>query len=217
MLNRVLVHREVTMHKTFLLFVVAATVVLTPLAASDVDGGIGTSGFGDINAPRMTAAQMKATEGSILVRGTQPDLRLHHWDWKETPERPDRDHCDVIARNRAEELGFDTSNPDGSYVSYNDVTVDRIYRYFGRVVRTPTPQPGTAGYIFTGGDSGKTHLQFYDYRGGGSRYDRYSNRSRAGTESVSSRSPSYMPTVGNVSRQAFVPLARRIWQTRWSR
>jgi hypothetical protein len=163
-------------------------------------------GFDVVGAREMTQAEMNETEGALFARGTRTRRRLKRHSWRDRASRTDRVHCDILARNRAESLGYDTSTPQGAYRDYNTMTVAQIYEQH-RGNRSATPPRGTAGYIFTGGADGKTHLQFYDNRSGGDEYIRYSNRSFPGTESRNVVPASFMPD--SAGHQVFVPLPRR--------
>ncbi len=195
------------MHKTIALGCVMVAISGLALCVA------GESGGESFDAPLMSKAEMEETEGSLFVRGAVRRLRLRRQSWRDRPAREDRVHCDIIARNRAEQMGFDTSTPNGRFVDYNTVTVGQIYQSQGNN-RYSTPPAGTAGYIFTGGADGKTHLQFYDNRSGGTLYNRYSNSSYPDTEKLNIVSPDYVPP--NVSQQSFVPLNRRDHRTVWS-
>jgi hypothetical protein len=163
-------------------------------------------GLDGVGAREMTQAEMDETEGALFARGTRRRRRLKRHSWTNRAARADRVQCDILARNRAESLGYDTSTPRGAFLDYNSVTVAQIYEEH-RGNGSSTPRPGTAGYIFTGGRDGKTHLQFYDNRSNGDSYVRYSNRSFPGTESANIVPASFMPD--SAEQQVFVALPRR--------
>ncbi|MEX2443981.1 MAG: hypothetical protein WD492_10270 [Alkalispirochaeta sp.] len=203
------------MHKLFSMVAVMGLIAGVSVSMAEESGGApAPDGFAGIDAPAMTAGEMDETEGALFARFSRRSRRTRRYSWRNRASRTDRVHCDIIARNRAESMGYNTSTPSGAFRNYNNVTVSQIYSRH-RSNRSSTPPRGTAGYIFTGGSSGKTHLQFYDARSGGSRYTRYSNRSYPGTESSSRVRSTYRPS--NTARQTFVPLPRRDHRTVWYR
>ncbi len=167
---------------------------------SPVDGFIG------FDAPTMSVSEMDETEGALFPRFASLRRRLRRISWKRETSNSSAVHCDFIARNRAEGMGLDTSTPTGGFLDYDRVTVNEIYQQH-RSNASPTPPPGTAGYIFTGNDEGKTHLQVYDNRAGGALYDRYINGSYDHLQEMQQWEPERMPP--NTTQQAFVPLPRR--------
>lgn len=202
------------MHKVFWLVAAMGVVVgVSMVPAEESEAPAVADGFAGISAPEMTSGEMDETEGALFARGARRSNRTRRHRWRNRASRRDRVHCDILARNRAESLGRNTSSPGGAFRNYNNVTVSQIYSAH-RGNRHSTPPRGTAGYIFTGGSNGKTHLQVYDNRRGGSRYTRYSNRSFPGTESVNRVRPGYRPNP--TTRQVFVPLPRRDHRTVWS-
>lgn len=200
------------MHKVFWIGVVIAVATVCTVSGAEQTNGV-SPGLDGINAQEMTIGEMDDTDGSLFARGARRRRRTRRLRWRGRAARTDRVHCDIIARNRAESMGFDTSSPNGRFGNYNHVTVSQIYGNH-RSNRHSTPPRGTAGYIFTGGANGKSHLQFYDNRSGGNTYTRYSNGSYPGTESTYQAYTNYRPE--DVSRQSFVPLPRRDHRTVWS-
>ncbi|MBT3272845.1 MAG: hypothetical protein HN368_06805 [Spirochaetales bacterium] len=154
---------------------------------------------------RLDDEEMAMVSGRLHVFGTQILPRLKRFFRKQRTVDPSREHCDVIAQNRADELGLNTSDQNGNSVDYNSVKVSTIYGGYPSD-RNSQPPEGTSGYYFSSYGGEKEHMGTYSRPAGSSSYTRYMNRSFAGTETAA-RVPVGYSAPGSTS-QSFVPLPR---------
>jgi hypothetical protein len=179
---------------------VAACIVLVAFQAYASESVDRADPFRAMPGRMLTDGEMAEVTGSLRVFGVKLLERLGRVDRKQRTSDASKVHCDIIAQNRAESLGLNTSNQDGSYSDYNYVKVSQIYQSFPDN-RTSTPTPGTAGYVFTAYGSDMQHLEAYSAVTVDS-YTRYWNDSFA--EYTATRDPSYLPP--GATAQAFVAL-----------
>lgn len=196
--------------KRIVLFVVLVLAAVVPAVASGVE--IGWDPFEDVPGEQLTEAGMQAASGQLRIFGVRILPRLFKVDRKQKTSAPEKVHCDVIAQNRADTIGLNTNNQDGSFSDYNQVKVGQIYEEFPDN-RTSQPPAGSAGYVFSDYGSGMQHLESYSNRGGGDSYTRYWNDSF--NEYTSTRSTSYVPP--GVIDQVFVPLPEYGYADRYYR
>ena len=150
----------------------------------------------------LSEAEMTEVSGALRIFGINVFSSLRRVSRKQRTTEPALVHCDIIAQNRADDLGLNTSNQDGTSVDYNSVTVGEIYGSYPDN-RYTQPPAGTAGYIFTSySASGMEHMGTYSRGSGTDTYDRYWNDSF--TEYSSTVGTNYTPT--QATDQMFVPL-----------
>ena len=189
---------------------VGSALLLASWAVADPGGG---SPFASVEGTVLTAAECEETEGDAHVMGDRVSNYQHETQYVVRTTNPDKPHCDVIARNKANELRRETMVPGGD-MDFNKHTVEEISkRYESGGMKYP--KRGSIGYIFTFGRKGAGHLQVYQ-RGRNQRdYYRHSNGSYAGTSRRYRARLDYRPA--NVVRQFFVPLKPRHHNWTWHR
>lgn len=187
--------------KRTILYVTLALAVLVPAAGSECAAP--ADPFGSMPGQVLSETELEDTSGSLRIFGIEilPRVRRIRRRQKTTDES--KVHCDIIAQNKADDLGLNTNNQDGTMSDYNDVTVSQIYDEFPDN-RHSTPPSDTAGYVFTAYGGDMQHLEAYSRRGSGNTYTRYSNDSYTGSSSI--RPIDYVPP--GVTDQSFVPLPR---------
>lgn len=163
----------------------------------------------DIAGAELSDDQMKMVTGRLFIFGVEILPRLKRVSRRSKPSNPADVHCDIIAQNRAESLGLDTSNQAGRAQDYNGITVDQIYSGYPDN-RSATPPPGTSGYYFTSSGGGKEHMGAYSRPSGSSTYTRHMNQSYEGTEWSATVNADYVPD--SITSQRFVPLPRRPYE-----
>lgn len=175
---------------------------VTPADAADAAGA--ADYFADAQGTPLSNVEMQQTRGSLLLLLANWILpRLRKIDLRQKASNSSKTHCDVIAQNRCAQMGLDTRSQNGSAPDYNQKTVKDIYGGYP-ANRSASPQPGTAGYIFTSYGNGKEHMGAYSRTAGSSSYTRYSNNGF--TESRGTVPASYKPA--KVTSQVFVALPR---------
>lgn len=161
-----------------------------------------------IDAEPLTDAEMESVTGELHIFGIRISLRQSRLSRKQTNRYPDDVHCDILAQNKADDLGLDTRNQDGSSTDYNGATVAQIYQQFPDN-RYSVPQAGTSGYYFSTSDAEtgtKQHMGSYTRPPDSSTYTRYWNNSYV--QAVPRNSTlDYSPS--GVESQVFVPLPTR--------
>ncbi len=180
-------------------------VLLAALAATQVIAEAGPPIF-DIVGSELDDDQMKAFTGRLYIFGVNILPRLTRVFRRKRAAVPAQVHCDIIAQNRAEELGLDTSDQSGKAHDYNGILVKEIYAGYPNN-RSATPQVGSSGYYFTSSGNGKEHMGVYSRQSGSSTYTRYMNRSFEGTERSATVDSGYKPS--GVTSQRFVALPSR--------
>ena len=191
------------MKRTIIAFVLVCLVSLSAWASEKIDQPAPSDPFSAIPGTAMTAADMESADGSLRIFGIEISPRIRRISRKKTTTRPKAVHCDIIAQNRADDLGLNTESQSGTSVDYNNATVADIYAGYPDS-RYAEPPEGTAGYYFTAYGDEKAHMGAYRRANESSTYTRYSNKSFPDTESSYEAESSYVPE--DVTAQSFVPL-----------
>lgn len=170
--------------------------------------------FDDVGGAVLSEIEMEQVTGSLFVFGTRILSRIRRFKRKQRTTNPKAVHCDIVAQNRADDLGLNTSNQDGSKSDYNRIMVKDIYTNFPKN-RHAKPPEGSAGYVFTAYGGDMQHLETYSRPAGNDDYTRYSNRSYPETENAAKMVPCYTPP--GVTNQIFIPLPKRPYYERYYR
>lgn len=170
--------------------------------------------FDDVDGSVLSEVEMERVTGSLFVFGTRILSRIKRVNRKQRTTNPKAVHCDIVAQNRADDLGLNTSNQDGSQSNYNAIKVKDIYTNFPQNRHTQPPE-GSAGYVFTAYGGDMQHLETYSRPAGNDDYTRYSNRSYPETENAANMVPCYTPP--GVTNQVFIPLPKRPYYERYCR
>ena len=169
------------------------------LFAGDFDSNL----FVSVGGRALTAEEMKGISGELQVRGVEVLKSARRFRRRQETNAPEQVHCDILAQNRADDLGLDTRNQDGSTSDYNGVKVGEIYENFPNN-RSTTPPEGTSGYVFSAYGRGKQHLETYTRSTNSETYTRYFNNSYSDYAEIVP--PDYARP--GVTGQIFVPLPR---------
>ena len=189
--------------KRVLAFGLVSQVLVLSAWANSLSPGltIGTELFSGISGRMMSVADMRTVNGTLVIVGNTASPTLRRFRRRQRVADPSRVHCDILAQNRAADMGLDTRNQNGSVTDYNKQSVSGIYEGFPNN-RHDSPPAGTAGYFFTSYGEGKEHMGVYSRPQGSDTYARYWNDSYQ--EHLAVRSPGYRPE--QVLGQVFIPL-----------
>jgi hypothetical protein len=182
-----------------------AVVLLCALAGASIFGDAAPPVF-NVAGSELSDSEMKMVTGRLYIFGVRILPRLQRVSRRKRPSNAAKVHCDIIAQNKAESLGLDTSDQSGRAQNYNGITVDQIYGGYPNN-RSATPPAGSSGYYFTSSGSGKEHMGAYSRPSGSSTYTRHMNQSFEGTEWSATVNSDYIPD--SIASQRFVPLPRR--------
>lgn len=173
---------------------------------------VSTASFADrihpgfnIQGKRLTDFEMRQLSGSLFVIGIFVSNEIQKADNKQNCVDPDKEHCDIIAQNQADDLGLDTRDQSGSYRDYNEILVDEIYDGYPSG-RSSEPEEGTSGYYFTSSGDDMEHMGTYSRTAGSTTYTRNTNRSYDDTVRSYTVSVGYKPP--RVKSQKFIALPR---------
>lgn len=186
--------------KKIALWIVTCCFCITAICAADSRGLV----F-EVDCEELTDAELESYDGRLWILGVRIFPRLQLFNRKQKTADPKREHCDIIAQNRAASLGLDTRDQSGKTQDYNAAKVSTIYSGYPNG-RSSSPAPGSSGYYFTSYGNGKEHMGAYTAREGSATYTRYMNRSYAGTERAVTVGTGYVPQ--GVTSQRFVPLPK---------
>lgn len=184
-------------------FLVLSVVVVTAMAVSASAEEVGAS-FA-IEGSLLTEFEMRQITGRLFILDIDPLTEAVEFDYSQTPSDPDKEHCDIIAQNQANDMGLDTRDQTGSFRDYNHIRVEEIYQGYPNN-RSSEPKEGTSGYYFTASGNGKEHMGTYTRRNGSKSYTRNMNRSFTNTEKSVEVPVGYKPP--RVTSQVFVSLAK---------
>ena len=161
----------------------------------------------DIAGVRLTDFEMQKISGewfnfSFLTKNGGDNPKP--FDHTQKPYDESKEHCDILAHNKAVELGLDTSDQKGNRCDYNKMTVKEIYAGYPKN-RSIAPEEGTSGYYFTSSGKGKEHMGAYTRENGDTKtYTRHMNESFKGTDRSFTALIDYKPP--KVVSQVFVSL-----------
>jgi hypothetical protein len=159
----------------------------------------------DIGGKRLTAPEMRRVSGRLFILDIDYSSDIVEFDYGQTPYDPDREHCDIIAQNQADDMGLDTRDQSGSFNDYNKVVVEEIFETYPQN-RSNEPEEGTSGYYFTSTAGAKEHMGTYTRPTGSRTYTRNMNWSYQNTERSVTVPAGYKPA--GVTSQRFVALPR---------
>jgi hypothetical protein len=157
------------MKKLLVLCVLVAAVVTVSISAEKLDLPF------DIHGARLTNCEMRQITGRLYILDIDPLYEPVEFDYSQTSSDPEKEHCDIIAQNQADDMGLDTRDQSGSFRDYNHIRVEEIYDGYPQN-RSSEPQEGTSGYYFTSSGRGKEHMGTYTRKTGSGTYTR--NRKR---------------------------------------
>lgn len=171
-------------------------------------------------AQPLSVAEGEALEGRTWIKGTQIAGRQETTPFRWRPGNARLVHCDIIALNRIEEMGYTATMPNGARPRPEVESVSTIFNNLSTAVDvTDEPIPGTVGFIFSSSPKSPerfTHMQAYDARPSAApegHYMRYSNDSFTERAYVAPRSFRGRHS----AREAFMPLRRSPTPGVWSR
>ena len=165
----------------------------------------GVDPFAEIAGIPLSEVEMEEADGALTIFGVKISFRIKRFNRKQRTRNRSAVHCDIIAQNKADDLGLDTRSQGGKNVDYNNATVSDIYNGYPNN-RHSSPPAGTSGYIFSSNNGTKEHLGVYQRKSGSNTYTRHANGSFAGTEHSYEANVGYTPQ--NVSSEVYVPLPK---------
>lgn len=168
----------------------------------------------NIQGKRLSDFEMGQISGRLYVFGIFVSRQIEKFDYRQSCDDPDKEHCDIIAQNQADDMGLDTRDQSGSSHDYNDIVVEEIYGGYPSG-RSSEPEEGTSGYYFTSSSDRAEHMGTYSRSTGSRTYTRNTNRSFRNTERSFTVSVDYKPP--GVRSQSFVALPRRPFYERFHR
>ena len=173
-----------TFFKTIIMIIISMVMACTALfaaAATDVGGEndsfISTDQpdlFACISGELLTEEEMQTVTGNLWIKGWQLKKRQQRQSYKQECSNTSKSHCDILAQNKLDDMGYETANQDGSTTNYDTTLVKDIYADGFPDNRYEEPPVG-AGYIFSTENEEKEHMQVYVRQPGAADYTRLTN------------------------------------------
>ena len=203
-----------TFFKTIIMIIISMVMACTALfaaAATDV-GGENDSFisadqpdlFACISGELLTEEEMQTVTGNLWIKGWQLKKRQQRQSYKQTCSDTSKVHCDILAQNKLDDMGYETANQDGSNFDYDQTKVVQIFTEGFPDNRYEEPPVG-AGYIFSTRNEEKEHMQVYIHSPGADTYTRLTND---GKNNLPPETHELNSKPNKVKKQCFVSLKK---------
>jgi hypothetical protein len=169
--------------------------------------------FATVIGELLCEEEMDTITGNLWIKGWRLKKRQKRQSYKQKSSDTSKAHCDILAQNKLDDMGYETANQDGTTTNYDSTLVKDIYTNGFPNNRHEEPPVG-GGYIFSTENEEKEHMQVYVRKPGSTTYERHWNDSME-NKTPMTYEPDRLPP--RTTSQRFVPLKKMSFFKRYYR